>query len=287
MSSADCRIAPAKRSKKWLLTCARTPPRPSGSPAGEPIAIVTPSGRISRIQLTRARFWPGAASRLIFADQPAAARDQHPAAVEAAHVARDDRAGEAGPGRIERGLEHRRDQACPARPWSRGWRGRRRGCGVPATAVPPPRPATAASAVGRRGRAPAAAGGGAVEDQSRRVATRGGGGGGLAARPARRHRLRHVDDLRRRRRRAAAARAPAPAALHDRDRLPAAARAARRAAAAAPDTASRSAARSLTAGAVSERRRASSTLNSSTAATTATIANARPDRPARGSATTG
>ena len=44
MSSADCRIAPAKRSKKWLLTLARMPPRPSGSPAGEPIAMVTPSG---------------------------------------------------------------------------------------------------------------------------------------------------------------------------------------------------------------------------------------------------
>lgn len=48
MSIAVCRIDPANRSKKGLLTFARTPPTPTGSVAGDWSAIVTPSGRISR-----------------------------------------------------------------------------------------------------------------------------------------------------------------------------------------------------------------------------------------------
>ncbi len=105
-SSVDCRIAEPKRSKKWLLTLPLMPTRPSGSAAGEPSAIVTPSGRTRRVHITVARFWPGCEVGTIFADQPAAALDQHLAAVEAAHVALHQRAGQAGPGRIERGLQH-------------------------------------------------------------------------------------------------------------------------------------------------------------------------------------
>src|ERR1043166_4611461 len=53
-SRIDCRIAPAKRARKCEWTSAWMPPPPSGSAAGEPIAMVTPSGRISRGQLTKA-----------------------------------------------------------------------------------------------------------------------------------------------------------------------------------------------------------------------------------------
>src|SRR3546814_17085818 len=45
ISIALCRIDPAKRSKKWLSTLARTPPTPTGSVAGDPREIVTPPGR--------------------------------------------------------------------------------------------------------------------------------------------------------------------------------------------------------------------------------------------------
>src|SRR3546814_1452228 len=55
-SIADWRKEPAKRSKKWLSTLARTPPTPTGSVVGDASAIVTPSGRMSRVQVTKARF---------------------------------------------------------------------------------------------------------------------------------------------------------------------------------------------------------------------------------------
>ena len=53
---------------------------------------------------------PGLEVGLIFADQPAAARDQHLLPVEPAHVARHQRARRAGASRIERGFEHGGDQ---------------------------------------------------------------------------------------------------------------------------------------------------------------------------------
>src|SRR3546814_18847316 len=55
ISIALCRIDPAKRSKKWLSTLARTPPTPTGSVAGDPSAIVTPSGRLSRVKVKKDR----------------------------------------------------------------------------------------------------------------------------------------------------------------------------------------------------------------------------------------
>jgi hypothetical protein len=56
--STESRIEPEKRRKKWRLTSPVMPPRPSSSPPGEPIWMETPSGRITRVQITKARDWP-------------------------------------------------------------------------------------------------------------------------------------------------------------------------------------------------------------------------------------
>ncbi len=107
--STDSRIAPEKRPKKWRFTLPARPPRPSSSVPGEPIWIETPSGRISAVQITKARDLAQRHGALVLADQPAAARDEHLAAVEAAHVAADDGAGEAGQVGIDRRLQHAGD----------------------------------------------------------------------------------------------------------------------------------------------------------------------------------
>src|SRR4051812_11239458 len=56
--STDNRIAPPKRAKKWVSTSPVNPPRPKASPPGEPICTVTPSGRITRLQMMKTRDWP-------------------------------------------------------------------------------------------------------------------------------------------------------------------------------------------------------------------------------------
>ena len=222
MSSADWRIAPAKRSKKWLLTLALMPPRPSGSAAGEPIAMVTPSGRISRVQMTRARCWPGATSERYspISRLPRGISTRLPSKPRTSRetIAR------AKPGRveIERGLEHRRDQ-----------RALRHGGGAvgedagPGAVRRPPRRRRRGAALGRgRRRAAAAAGGrgAAVDDQRRlggdarrrRAARLGRRAPGPARAAARRRSAAAAAAAARRRRPAAAGarrRAPRPGAM--------------------------------------------------------------------------
>lgn len=51
---------------------------------------------------------PGREARSIFADEPAAARDQHPRSIEPGYILRDDRPGRAAAVRIDRGFQNRR-----------------------------------------------------------------------------------------------------------------------------------------------------------------------------------
>jgi len=63
-SITDSRIAPPYCSMMCRFTVPARPARPSGSVPDDPIWIETPSGRMIRVQTTKARDWPCAAALL-------------------------------------------------------------------------------------------------------------------------------------------------------------------------------------------------------------------------------
>ena len=188
--------------RNGVSTWARTPPRPSVSAAGEPIAMVMPSGRISRLQLTSARFWP--ARRRSGTRRSAGCRAGSACGCRRSRARRARRSRGRGPGRVE--LSAVSSTAGMSVPWATvalrlakapaRTRPPDGDASPPSRADTPPPSALTEMFARRRGRRRRAV---VVSTTSAGPPVLRGGGGRLVDRLA--DRLRHVDDLRRGRRR--------------------------------------------------------------------------------------